>query len=45
VRQFNEWGNTNEHILIAVARYLGANSPTERATLLPRTSRAPHARR
>src|SRR5882757_3366130 len=35
VRQFGEWGNTNEgrHILIAVARYLAAHSPTERATL------------
>jgi hypothetical protein len=29
------WGNTNEgrHILIAVARYLAAHSPTERAAL------------
>jgi hypothetical protein len=35
VRQVSEWGNTNEgrHILIAVARYLGAHSPTERAAL------------
>jgi nitrite reductase/ring-hydroxylating ferredoxin subunit len=35
VRQFNEWGNTNEgrNILIAVARYLAAHSPTERAAL------------
>jgi hypothetical protein len=35
VRQFSEWGNTNEgrHILIAVARYLAAHSPTERAAL------------
>jgi nitrite reductase/ring-hydroxylating ferredoxin subunit len=35
VRQFDEWGNTNEgrHILIAVARYLAAHSPTERAAL------------
>jgi hypothetical protein len=34
-RQFGEWGNTNEgrHILIAVARYLAAHSPTERAAL------------
>lgn len=33
VRQFGEWGNTAEgrHILIAVARYLAAHSPTERA--------------
>jgi hypothetical protein len=33
VRQFSEWGNTNpgRHILIAVARYLAAHSPTERA--------------
>ena len=32
-RQFGEWGNTDEgrHILIAVARYLAAHSPTERA--------------
>jgi hypothetical protein len=35
VRQFNEWGNGKEgrHILIAVARYLAAHSPTERAVL------------
>ncbi|WP_119303637.1 Rieske (2Fe-2S) protein [Dongia deserti] len=35
VRQFREWGNTvaGRHILIAVARYLAAHSPTERATL------------
>jgi nitrite reductase/ring-hydroxylating ferredoxin subunit len=35
VRQFGEWGNTDEgrHILIAVARYLAAHSPTERAAL------------
>jgi hypothetical protein len=35
VRQFGEWGNTVEgrHILIAVARYLAAHSPTERAEL------------
>jgi hypothetical protein len=33
VRQFHEWGNGIEgrHILIAVARYLAAHSPTERA--------------
>ncbi len=33
VRQFGEWGNTDEgrHILIAVARYLAAHSPTERS--------------
>jgi len=33
VRQFAEWGNTDpgRHILIAVARYLAAHSPTERA--------------
>src|SRR4051794_18780508 len=32
VRQFGEWGNTDQgrHILIAVARYLAAHSPTER---------------
>jgi nitrite reductase/ring-hydroxylating ferredoxin subunit len=35
VRQFDEWGNSAEgrHILIAVARYLAAHSPTERAAL------------
>ena len=35
VRQFAEWGDTDEgrHILIAVARYLAAHSPTERAAL------------
>jgi hypothetical protein len=35
VRQFGEWGNTHEgrHILIAVARYLAAHSPTERSEL------------
>jgi nitrite reductase/ring-hydroxylating ferredoxin subunit len=35
MRQFGEWGNTAEgrHILIAVARYLAAHSPTERAEL------------
>jgi hypothetical protein len=35
VRQFTAWGETNEgrHILIAVARYLAAHSPTERAAL------------
>jgi hypothetical protein len=35
VRQFAEWGNTDagRHILIAVARYLAAHSPTERAAL------------
>jgi nitrite reductase/ring-hydroxylating ferredoxin subunit len=34
VRQFHEWGNGNEgrHILVAVARYLAAHSPTERST-------------
>jgi len=34
-RQFTVWGNTDEgrHILIAVARYLAAHSPTERAAL------------
>ncbi len=33
VRQFHEWGNgvVGRHILIAVARYLAAHSPTERA--------------
>jgi hypothetical protein len=33
VRQFGEWGNTDpgRHILIGVARYLAAHSPTERA--------------
>jgi hypothetical protein len=35
VRQFGEWGNTEpgRHILIAVARYLAAHSPTERGWL------------
>jgi nitrite reductase/ring-hydroxylating ferredoxin subunit len=35
VRQFSSWGNTDEgrHILVAVARYLAAHSPTERAAL------------
>jgi hypothetical protein len=35
VRQFAMWGDTHEgrHILIAVARYLAAHSPTERAAL------------
>jgi hypothetical protein len=35
LRQFAVWGNTSEgrHILIAVARYLAAHSPTERAAL------------
>jgi nitrite reductase/ring-hydroxylating ferredoxin subunit len=34
-RQFTEWGDTDEgrHILIAVARYLAAHSPTERAAM------------
>ena len=35
VRQHGEWGESDEgrHILIAVARYLAAHSPTERAQL------------
>lgn len=35
VRQYREWGDGDEgrHILIAVARYLAAHSPTERAQL------------
>jgi nitrite reductase/ring-hydroxylating ferredoxin subunit len=35
VRQFTVWRNTDEgrHILIAVARYLAAHSPTERSAL------------
>jgi hypothetical protein len=35
VHQFTAWGGTDEgrHILIAVARYLAAHSPTERAAL------------
>src|SRR5215468_3196846 len=35
VRQITEWDNTDasRHILIAVARYLAAHSPTERAAL------------
>jgi hypothetical protein len=36
-RQFGEWGGTDtdegRHILVAVARYLAAHSPTERAAL------------
>jgi nitrite reductase/ring-hydroxylating ferredoxin subunit len=35
IRQYREWGHCPEgrHILIAVARYLAAHSPTERAQL------------
>jgi hypothetical protein len=35
VRQFREWGNRDHgrHILIAVARYLAAHFPTQRALL------------
>jgi hypothetical protein len=35
IRQFTAWGDTDEgrRILIAVARYLAAHSPTERAAL------------
>jgi hypothetical protein len=35
VRQFTEWGDADvgRHVLIAVARYLAAHSPTERAAL------------
>jgi nitrite reductase/ring-hydroxylating ferredoxin subunit len=35
VRQFTAWGDTDagRHVLIAVARYLAAHSPTERAAL------------
>jgi hypothetical protein len=35
VRQFFAWGNIDEgqHVLVAVARYLAAHSPTERGTL------------
>jgi hypothetical protein len=35
VQQFHHWGNGKEgrHILVAVARYLAAHSPTERAGL------------
>jgi hypothetical protein len=35
IRQFTAWGNTDpgRHVLIAVARYLAAHSPTERAVL------------
>jgi hypothetical protein len=35
IRQFTAWGNTDQgrHVLIAVARYLAAHSPTERAAL------------
>jgi nitrite reductase/ring-hydroxylating ferredoxin subunit len=35
IRQYREWGESDEgrHIMIAVARYLAAHSPTERAQL------------
>jgi hypothetical protein len=35
IRQFTAWGNTDpgRHVLIAVACYLAAHSPTERAVL------------
>ena len=35
VRQFKEWGNCDQgrHILIAIARYLAAHFPTQRALL------------
>lgn len=35
IRQYREWGCCAEgrHVLIAVARYLAAHSPTERARL------------
>ncbi|MBV9866966.1 MAG: Rieske 2Fe-2S domain-containing protein [Abitibacteriaceae bacterium] len=35
VQQYNEWGSTPEgqHILIALARYMAAHSPTQRAQL------------
>jgi hypothetical protein len=35
IRQFTSWGNTDagRHIPVAVARYLAAHSPTERAAL------------
>jgi nitrite reductase/ring-hydroxylating ferredoxin subunit len=35
IQQWKEWGNTNEgaHILIALARYLAAHSPTQRTQL------------
>lgn len=35
VRQFAAWGNTDEgrHVLVAVARYVAAHSPTERGAL------------
>ena len=35
MHQFGEWGNgyQGRHILIAIARYLPAHSPTERAAL------------
>jgi len=43
VRQFGAWGDTDEgrHILIAVARYLAAHSPTERAFTADSRHRAP----
>ena len=47
VRQFHEWGDTDEgrHVLIAVARYLAAHFPTERASLPDRRNRPPAAAR
>jgi hypothetical protein len=35
IRQFTAWGNTHagRHVLVAVARYVAAHSPTERAAL------------
>jgi hypothetical protein len=35
IRQFTAWGNTDagRHVLVAVARYVAAHSPTERAAL------------
>jgi hypothetical protein len=42
VRQFREWGNTGpgRHILIAVARYLAAHSPTSGRHFRPPTLRS-----
>ena len=34
MRQYRAWGDTDQgrHVLVAVARYLAAHSPTERTT-------------
>ena len=42
IRQFTAWGSTDpgRHVLIAVARYLAAHSPTERAPAVNARRRA-----